>query len=70
MGSRDGEDSRGCDRTETGGVWDELGRQSEHWQTLRPHIRAEKPRGPHSEWRRMGQAKRRVVPLGPTFMHR
>ena len=39
MGSRDGEDSRGCDRTETGGVWDELGRQSYHWQTLQPHIR-------------------------------
>ena len=25
-----GEDSRGCGRTETGGVWDERGRQSEH----------------------------------------
>ena len=24
--------------TKTGGVWDERHRQSEHWQTLRPHI--------------------------------
>ena len=23
------------------GVWDQQGRQSDHWQTLRPHIRAE-----------------------------
>ena len=29
-GHRGGEDSRGCGRTETGGVWDERGRQSEH----------------------------------------
>ena len=27
--------------TETGGVWDEQGRQSDHWQTLRPHIRTQ-----------------------------
>ena len=30
MGSLGREDSRGCGRTETGGVWDERGRQSEH----------------------------------------
>ena len=29
-GHRGGEDSRGCGRTETGGVWDEQGRQSDH----------------------------------------
>ena len=39
MGSWGGEDSHGCGGTETGGVWDEQGRQSDHWQTLRPHIR-------------------------------
>ena len=41
MGSQGREDSRGCGGTETGGVWDERGRQSDHWQTLRPHIRAQ-----------------------------
>ena len=29
-GSRGGEDSRCCGGTETGGVWDERGRQSDH----------------------------------------
>ena len=29
-GNWGGEDSRGCDGTETGGVWDERGRQSDH----------------------------------------
>ena len=29
-GHRGGEDSRGCGRTETGGVWDKWRRQSEH----------------------------------------
>ena len=29
-GHRDGEDSRGCGWTETGRVWDERGRQSDH----------------------------------------
>ena len=36
-GSRGGEDSHGSGGTETGGVWDEWGRQSDH----RPHIRAQ-----------------------------
>ena len=40
-GSRGGEDSRWHGRTETGGVWDERGRQSDHGQTLRPHIRVQ-----------------------------
>ena len=43
MGSRGREDSRCRARTETGGVWDERGRQSDHWQTLRPHFHADKP---------------------------
>ena len=30
MGSRGGEDSFGCGGTETSGVWDEQGRQSDH----------------------------------------
>ena len=29
-GHQGGEDLRGCGRTETGGVWDERGRQSDH----------------------------------------
>ena len=41
MGSRGGEDSSCCGGTETGGVWDERGRQSDHWQTLRPRIGAQ-----------------------------
>ena len=41
MGSRGGEDLRGRGGTETGGVWDEGGRQSDHWLTLWPHIRAQ-----------------------------
>ena len=41
MGSWGGEDSCCRGRTETGGVWDERGRQSEHWQTPRPHIRSQ-----------------------------
>ena len=61
MGSRGGEDSSGGGGTETGGVWDERGRQSDHWQTLWPHIRTDKPRGPDSEWWRAGQAERRVA---------
>ena len=40
-GSLGGEDSSGHGGTETGGVWDEGGRQSDHWQTLRPHICAQ-----------------------------
>ena len=48
MGSWGGEDSCGCGRTETGRVWDQQGRQSDHQQTLQPHIRAHKPRGPES----------------------
>ena len=36
-----GEDSRGRGGTETGRVWDEQGRQSDHWQTLQPNIRAQ-----------------------------
>ena len=67
MGSRGGEDSRGRGGTETGGVWDEQGRQSDHWQTLQPHIPADKLRGPDSEWRRMGQAEQRVA--DPTTPH-
>ena len=46
------------------------GRQSDHWQTLRPHIHADKLRGLDSEWPRMGQAEWRVAPCGPTFVHR
>ena len=37
-GSGGGEDSRCRGGTETGRVWDEWGRQSDHGQTLRPHI--------------------------------
>ena len=48
-GHRGGEDSCGRGGTETGRVWDERGRQSDHWQTLRPHILTDKPRGPDSE---------------------
>ena len=40
-GTVGGEDSRDLGGTETGGVWDERGRQSDHWQTLLPHIRAQ-----------------------------
>ena len=54
MGSRGREDSRCPGGTETGGVWDKRGRQSDHLQTLWPHIRADKPRGPDSEWQRTG----------------
>ena len=71
MGSLGGEDSRGCGGTETGGVWDKQGRQSDHWQTLRPpHSRTDKPRGPDSEWQRKGQVERWVAPRGPTLTHR
>ena len=70
MGSWGREDLRCRGGTETGGVWDERGRQSDHWQTLRPHIRADKPRELDSEWWRTGQAERRVAPHGPTFAHR
>ena len=41
MGSLGREDSRSRGGTETGGVWDERGKQSDHWQTLWPHIRAQ-----------------------------
>ena len=44
------ERTRCCCGGTTGGVWDERGRQSDHWQTLWPHIRADKLRGPDSEW--------------------
>ena len=37
-GSLGREESHGCGGTETGGVWDERGRQSDHGQTLWPHI--------------------------------
>ena len=40
-GSQGGEDSRCPGEIETGGEWDEWGRQSDHWQTLRPHIRVQ-----------------------------
>ena len=55
MGSQGGEDSRCRGGTKTGGVWDKRGRQSEHWQTLWPHIRADKPRGQDSEWQTMAE---------------
>ena len=41
MGSPGGEDLRCHGGTETGAVWDKWGRQSDHWQTLWPHIRAQ-----------------------------
>ena len=44
MGSQGGEDSRCRGGTNTGGVWDKLGRQSDHWQTLWPHICTDKQR--------------------------
>ena len=69
-GWRGGEDSSGRGGAETGGVWDERVRQSDHWQTLGPQIRADKPRGPDSEWQRMGYAEQRVAPSGTTFAHR
>ena len=43
MGSQGGEDSLSPGGTEAGGVWDEQGRQSDHGQTLQPHIPADKP---------------------------
>ena len=61
---------RGRGGTETGGVWDKRGRQSDHWQTLWHHVCADKLRGPDSEWQRMGQAEQRVAPHGPTLAHR
>ena len=70
MGSQGGEDSRCHGRTETGGVWDQQGRQSDHKQTLRPHIRPDKPRGLDSQWWRVGQAEQRVPPCNPIFAHR
>ena len=73
-GSRSGEDLRGRGRTQTktktGRAWDGRGGQSDHWQTLWAHIRADKQRGPDSEWWRTGQAERWVAPHGPTFTHR
>ena len=65
MGSWGGEDSCCCGGTETGVVWDKRGRQSDHWQTLRPHIRTDKPRGLDSEWQRTGQAEWWVAPVAP-----
>ena len=47
-GNQGGEDLRGRGGTETGGVWDKRGRQSDHWQTLWHHVCADKPRGPDS----------------------
>ena len=41
MGSRGREDSSCRGRTKTGGAWDQQGRQSDHWQTLRPQIPAQ-----------------------------
>ena len=38
MDSRGREDSSCQGGTKTGGVWDEQGRQSDHWQTLQPQI--------------------------------
>ena len=70
MGSQGREDLCCRGGTETGGVWDEQVRQSDHWQTLLLHIGTDKPRGPDSEWRRMGQAEWRVAPHGPTLAHR
>ena len=70
MGSRDGEDLCCSGGTETGGVWDQQGKQSDHWQTRQAHIRADKLRGPDSEWWRTGQAEQQVAPCGPTFPHR
>ena len=35
-----------------------------------PTVANRYPRGPDSEWLRMGQAEQRVVPHGPTFTHR
>ena len=69
MGSQGREDSHCRGGTETGGVWDKRGRQSDHWQTLQPRIPTDKLRGPDSEWRSSGQAERQVAPRGPTFAH-
>ena len=41
MGSRWGEDLHCHGGTKIGGVWDQQGRQSDHGQTLQPHIRAQ-----------------------------
>ena len=70
MGSLGGEDLRCPGGTKTGGMWDKRSRQSNHWQTLQPHICSDKWRGQESQWRRMGQAERWVAPGGPTFAHR
>ena len=40
-GQPGGDDLRGRGGTETGGVWDKRGRQSDHWQILRPYIPAQ-----------------------------
>ena len=70
-GRRGREDSRGSGGTETGGVWDERGRQSDQLKDpAAPHSCTDKPRGPDSEWWRAGQAERRVAPRDLTLAHR
>ena len=64
MGSQGGEDSH-CVAGQTGRVWDEQGRQSDHWQTLRPHICADKPRGPDSRVAENGAGRAVGSTLGP-----
>ena len=45
MGRQGREDSHCRGGTETGGVWDKRGRQSDHWQTLQPRIPTDKLEG-------------------------
>ena len=45
----------------------EQARQSSGWHPGAPHSHTDKPRGPDSEWQRMGQAEQRVA--DPTAPH-
>ena len=54
MGSWGGEDSHCHGRTQTGGVWDKWGRQSDHEDTLWPHIHAQINR---EGWTQSGQER-------------
>ena len=54
--------------------WQSVGRTGQAvWLLADPaalHLHTDKPRGPDSEWWRVGQAEQRVAPRGTTFAHR
>ena len=60
-GSQGGEDSHCRGGTETGGVWDEWDRQSDHRQTLQPHIRAQINRTNGGEWSRPHNTRKPLI---------